>query len=150
MKHHEHHVSWKITAVACATVVLVGSAGYLALQGGGASLPATKVEASTASTLVGTSSSGNFGAQSGGVGKPPASSSPANVGPLASLPRLLSVQAAPIGALLRAKAGVNSDSDKGRIVKLEAAAARQWSAVKMGERIALPTASGDLVEGFVN
>jgi hypothetical protein len=45
---------------------------------------------------------------------------------------------------------VNSDSDKGRNVKLEAAAARQWSAVKMGERIALPTASGDLVEGFVN
>jgi len=150
MKHHEHHVSWKITAVACATVVLVGSAGYLALQGGGASLSAPKVEASTASTLVGTSSSGNFGAQSGGVGKPQVSSNPSNAGSLDSLPRLLSVQAAPIGAPLRAKAGVNSDSDKGRIVELEAAAARQWSAVKMGERIALPTASGDLVEGFVN
>jgi len=150
MKHHEHHVSWKITAVACATVVLVGSAGYLALQGGGAGLPAPKVEASTAPTLVGTSSSGKFGAQSGGVGKPQASSNPSNAGSLDSLPRLLSVQSAPIGVPLRATAGVNSDSDKGRVVKLEAAAARQWSAVKMGERIALPTASGDLVEGFVN
>ena len=150
MKHHEHHVSWKITAVACATVVLVGSAGYLALQGGGAGVPAPKVEASTAVTLDGTPSLGNFGAQSGGVGKPQVAGSPANVGPLDSLPRLLSVQAAPIGAPLRAKTGVNSDSDKGRIVKLEAAAARQWSAVKTGDRIVLPTASGDLVEGFVN
>ncbi len=147
MKHHDHHVSWKKTALACATVVLVGSAGYLAMQGGGAGAPTPK---SDSAPMAAATSLAAPSLQAAGSSSSQASNALADVGSLDALPLLLSVQGAPTGAPLRAKGGVNSDTDKGRVVKLEAAAARGWSAVKAGARLALPTASGDLVEGSVN
>jgi hypothetical protein len=45
---------------------------------------------------------------------------------------------------------MNPDADKGRVLRLDPAAARKWGALKPGDSIALPTASGDPVEGTVN
>ncbi|MEI6872005.1 MAG: zinc-dependent metalloprotease family protein, partial [Verrucomicrobiota bacterium] len=147
-QNKHHHVSWQKTSLACATVVLLGSAGYLAIQGGGGSSAPEK--AGTPAGVSGNSSLSAAGASSslgsGSILLPAAG----GVSSVDALPQLFAIQSAPIGAPLMAKAGVNSDTEKGRVLVMESAKTRNWSAMKAGSTLALPTASGDLVEGVVN
>ena len=151
-QNKHHHVSWQKTATACATVVLLGSAGYLAIQGGGGSPATVKVvtSAGVSGSLSGSPALSTVGAPSslgsGSISLPASGA----VGALDAMPQLFTIQGAPIGAPLLAKAGVNSDTEKGRVLVMESAKTRNWSVLKAGSTLALPTASGDLVEGFVN
>ena len=47
-------------------------------------------------------------------------------------------------------AGLNADADKGPVVKLDPVNTRDWKNLKEGDVLALPTASGDLLDGTVN
>lgn len=62
---------------------------------------------------------------------------------------LLGVKGAPAGTPMLA-AGMNPDSDKGRVLKLDSASARKWGALKAGDIVSLPTASGEPIEGTIS
>lgn len=62
---------------------------------------------------------------------------------------VLGVKGSPAGAPLTV-AGLSPDADKGRVLKLDPAAARKWAALKPGDLVALPTASGEPVEGTIS
>ena len=143
-----HHVSWQKTSLACATVVLLGSAGYLAFQGGGVTPAPGRVETNAAGPGGTSLILDQVAVGSGSAAGLPAASAAA--GASDPLPQLFAVQGPPLGAPLLAKGGVNSDTEKGRVLVMESAKTRNWTALKAGSRLALPMVSGDLVEGVVN
>ena len=62
---------------------------------------------------------------------------------------MLVAKAPPQGAPLPVP-GMNPDTDKGRVVKLEPVALKHWGELKQGTLILLPTATGEPLEGVVN
>lgn len=62
---------------------------------------------------------------------------------------ILTAKSAPLGEALP-PAAQNPDADKGRVVKLDATRLKNWAALKQGDHLSLPSASGEPLEGTVN
>ena len=125
----------------------VGPSG--SVQNGGTPLDAltsTRGASTHASLSVGPTGSTNTGNGSSvavGGGSTKAASSKGGVRSLFSVKETVSGE--PLVA-----AGLNPDADKGRVVKLDSASAREWRNLSEGSVVALPTVSGDTLEGTVN
>jgi hypothetical protein len=59
------------------------------------------------------------------------------------------MKGAPVGKRLGAP-GLNPDTDKGRVVKLDGAGIRKWSRLQQGSVVVLPDVNGGEMEGVVN
>lgn len=147
MKNSAKSNLWKKVAFASAAVAIVGSLGYLSAphrldQTRPAQSEGEAISGSTALSLEATPPT-DSAAQP--AGRPASSASKSPGGPIA----MLTPKGSPIGEVLPPPS-INPDSDKGRVVKLDATKAKSWAKLKQGDAVTLPTASGETLEGTVN
>jgi hypothetical protein len=147
MKNHNSSESWKTLAAGLSVFVAVGSLTYLGLSGGGKQSPQEDAEAvrrdhGSESTLA----SGFPGVAQVGTRSPAVrAGTPAAPRTTALLVGKAAVEGSPLIA-----GGPNPDLDKGRVLRLKPANIQKWGAVAKGERVLLPTVSGEELYGTVN
>jgi hypothetical protein len=140
-------------ALGLAVFSVVGSLTYLGLNSGKETEAGALEPKAVASQSAG--AGGNL-LPEGGEGAPASSAKPLRTAPdaakIASARRsdaLLLPKAAAEGSPLVA-GGLNSEHDKGRVLRLKSAVLDKWGAVVPGERISLPTPDGEELYGRVN
>jgi hypothetical protein len=148
MKTQNSSSAWKNAVKGIAVFGVVGTAAYLALSGAekGGKLPhvgTSQSEGASESALV--LGEGLTAAPA----SPKAKATGFGSGPVLKKTALLVAKAPVEGAPLVAP-GMNPDSDKGRVLRLKPAGFKNWGAVAEGERILLPTPSGEELYGTVN
>ncbi len=147
MKKNYKTGAWKKWTSGSAVVAILGGLGYLALNS--LEKPADST-GEISSRAEGTPSGLTLSDVKAGkaLGASGATALSASVG-TGKATLVLKPKGAPVGASLPA-AGVNPDADKGRVVKLDPVAVRNWGALKQGATLSLPTANGETLEGTVN
>ncbi len=138
---------WKKRLATSAAVGLLGSVGYLAGShlGQPLSLQTSPSNTPTPSALHPSALTSKKPTADSSSGRGTQAPNPSGKAPFAVLP----AKGAPQGELLPA-AAENPDADKGRVVKLDLSKVKNWAGFKQGDQIALPTASGEVLEGTIN
>jgi hypothetical protein len=150
MKNSTESDRWKKIASASAAVAFLGSLGYLAGSHlGNPRTAQTEAPNSPASTDLLSSLSPSGDSTRGGSAKSAKNEAPAASGVTGARVALLTAVGAPSGEVLP-PAGQNPDADKGRVVKLDASRLKAWAQLKQGDALALPSPSGEELEGTVN
>jgi len=150
MKNSTNPDRWKNIASASAAVVFLGSLGYLAGSHLGNPRPSPMDAGDTpSSTELSLSLPPTADAKTGTAAKLSKGEAPAAARLKGSPLALLKSQGAPAGEGLP-PSGQNPDADKGRVVKLDASRLKAWAQLKQGDQLALPSASGEELEGTVN
>lgn len=147
MKKSTKSDGWKKLLTTSAAVAFLGSVGYLAGSHLGQPLSLQKAPAETPSpsALLSNTLTSKTSTADSPAGRSAQAPHPSGKAPIA----VLSPKGTPYGALLPA-AGENPDTDKGRVVKLDLSKVKNWAGFKQGDQIALPTVSGEALEGTIN
>lgn len=138
---------WKKLLATSAALAFLGSVGYLAgtRLGQPLSLQTDASNTPAPSTLRSNALTSDKPTAASSPGRGTQTPDPSGKAPIA----VLQAKGAPQGEVLPA-AGENPDTDKGRVVKLDLSKVKNWAGFKQGDQIALPTASGEALEGTIN
>jgi len=151
MKNMNTPKAWNRPILGAAAVALFGTAGYLAVN----SDASREIEKNRTTSGVSPRGSdpdlllhglpGVANADGKSLGIPNAAS-----GGRAAAVRVVFEAAEPAHGSPILAAGTNPDADKGRVVKLNAVALQKWKNISQGEKISIPSVSGEALEGEVN
>ena len=134
-------------ATLIASLFLVGGAAYFLAPWTGSVPPDPAPDAATPARSEVQNSTPPRAPSPGGQARP-AGASPAS--PASGKAQTVLVAKAPPQGSPLPVPGMNPDTDKGRVVKLEPVALKHWGELKQGTLILLPTATGETLEGVVN
>jgi hypothetical protein len=148
MKPQNNSNTRKSLVVGAALFTIVGSLTYLGLNRGNDGLGEKRMPGEVSSADSGPSLV--VGDASGLKGQSIAVPPPGGANNKSGAAKALFAVRGPVEGAPLPVAGMNPDSDKGRVVRLNPAELAAWGGIAEGAKIALPTANGEEISGTVN